>query len=136
MIVSSYIFFTLGCALWYECNFALAIGSVLKFTSGLGQTLPQVIVGRLIAGVGGAGINCLVSIVIAGTYSSLIAGYTSVKIDEDLVPIREVATWRSYVNIAATSGRSLGGPIGGYLTDTVGWRWYVVNKTISIIRQL
>jgi len=42
-----------------------------------------------------------------------------------MVPIREVASWRSYVNIAATSGRSLGGPIGGYLTDTVGWRWYV-----------
>jgi len=34
--------------------------------SGLGQSLGQVIVGRLIAGVGGAGINCLVSIVIAG----------------------------------------------------------------------
>lgn len=41
-----------------------------------------------------------------------------------MVPIREVATWRSYVNIAATTGRSLGGPIGGYLTDTIGWRWY------------
>lgn len=40
------------------------------------------------------------------------------------------------MNIAATSGRSLGGPIGGYLTDTVGWRWYVFNKIISIIRQL
>jgi hypothetical protein len=37
-----------------------------NFRSGLGQTLGQVIVGRLIAGVGGAGINCLVSIVIAG----------------------------------------------------------------------
>jgi MFS family permease len=67
-----------------------------RITSGLGQTLPQVVVGRLVAGVGGAGINCLVSIVIA-----------------DMVPIREVASWRSYVNIAATTGRSLGGPIGG-----------------------
>lgn len=42
---------------------------------------------------------------------------------QDMVPIREVAKWRSYVNIAATTGRSLGGPIGGFLTDTVGWRW-------------
>ncbi|KAK6529126.1 hypothetical protein TWF694_004341 [Orbilia ellipsospora] len=41
----------------------------------------------------------------------------------DLVPQREVAAWRAYVNIAATTGRSLGGPAGGYLTDTVGWRW-------------
>ncbi|PVH69662.1 MFS general substrate transporter [Cadophora sp. DSE1049] len=87
-ILVSYGFFVIGCAV-----------------CGLGQSLYQVILGRVLAGVGGAGIHCLVSIVIA-----------------DLVPIREVASWRSYANIAATSGRSLGGPIGGYLTDTVGWR--------------
>lgn len=44
----------------------------------------------------------------------------------DLVPLREVAVWRSYANIAATTGRSLGGPIGGYLTDEIGWRWLVL----------
>ena len=40
--------------------------------SGLGQTLPQVVFGRLIAGVGGAGINCLVSIVVAGKQKDFI----------------------------------------------------------------
>ncbi|KAF4627684.1 hypothetical protein G7Y89_g10464 [Cudoniella acicularis] len=93
-IVVSYAFFAVGSAI-----------------CGLGQTLPQVICGRLIAGVGGAGINCLVAIVIA-----------------DMVPIREVASWRSYVNIAATTGRSLGGPIGGFLTDTIGWRWSFLGQ--------
>jgi predicted MFS family arabinose efflux permease len=44
-----------------------------------------------------------------------------------MVPIREVASWRSYANIAATTGRGLGGPLGGYLTDTIGWRWYDVG---------
>lgn len=44
---------------------------------------------------------------------------------KDLVPPRDVGSWRSYVNIVATTGRSLGGPVGGYLADTVGWRWYV-----------
>ncbi|KAH8655148.1 major facilitator superfamily domain-containing protein [Tricladium varicosporioides] len=87
-IVASYAFFAIGSAI-----------------CGFGRTLSQVICGRLIAGVGGAGINCLVAIVIA-----------------DILPLREVASWRSYVNIAATTGRSLGGPIGGLLTDTVGWR--------------
>jgi len=38
----------------------------LTSRSGLGQNMLQVIFGRLISGVGGAGINCLVSIVIAG----------------------------------------------------------------------
>lgn len=37
--------------------------------------------------------------------------------------MREIASWRSYVNIAATTGRALGGPLGGVLCDTVGWRW-------------
>ncbi|ESZ91294.1 efflux pump antibiotic resistance protein [Sclerotinia borealis F-4128] len=93
-ILASYVFF--------------AVGSVI---CGLGWNLPTVVVGRLVAGVGGAGINCLVSIVIA-----------------DMVPIREVAKWRSYVNIAATTGRSLGGPIGGFLTDTIGWRWSFLGQ--------
>jgi MFS family permease len=39
------------------------------------------------------------------------------------VPLRQVASLRSYVNIAATTGRSLGGPIGGALADSIGWRW-------------
>ncbi|KAK6531757.1 hypothetical protein TWF694_002928 [Orbilia ellipsospora] len=74
--------------------------------SGIAQTLNGVIIGRAISGIGGAGMMALVSILIT-----------------DLVPQREIAAWRAYVNIAATTGRSLGGPTGGYLTDTVGWRW-------------
>ena len=38
----------------------------LTSRSGLGQDLLQVVLGRVISGIGGAGINCLVSIVIAG----------------------------------------------------------------------
>lgn len=35
----------------------------------------------------------------------------------------QTALLRSYVNVAATSGRSLGAPLGGLLADCVGWRW-------------
>ncbi|KAE9364881.1 major facilitator superfamily transporter [Stipitochalara longipes BDJ] len=93
-ILASYVFFAVGCAI-----------------CGLGQSIQQVVLGRVLAGVGGAGIHCLVSIVIA-----------------DLVPLRDVAVWRSYANIAATTGRSLGGPIGGYLTDEIGWRWSFLGQ--------
>ncbi|PKS08550.1 hypothetical protein jhhlp_004936 [Lomentospora prolificans] len=41
----------------------------------------------------------------------------------DLVPIRDVAAWQAGLNLAATTGRSLGGPVGGFLADTIGWRW-------------
>lgn len=47
------------------------------------------------------------------------------------MPKIDVATWRSYVNVAATLGRSLGGPLGGLLADTVGWRWFVGSYGVT-----
>ncbi|KAL8820050.1 MAG: hypothetical protein Q9223_001656 [Gallowayella weberi] len=89
MLIVAYSLFTIGCAL-----------------CGAGQTLWQVVLGRGIAGLGGAGMTSLVSVLIA-----------------DKVPLRDVATWRSYVNIASTVGRSAGGPIGGFLADKiVAWK--------------
>ncbi|KAL2061394.1 hypothetical protein VTL71DRAFT_7667 [Oculimacula yallundae] len=79
-----------------------AVGSV---GSGIGQAMWQVIAGRVVAGLGAAGMTVIVSILIT-----------------DLVPLVQVASWRSYVNVVATIGRSIGGPLGGYLADTVGWR--------------
>ena len=40
-----------------------------------------------------------------------------------MAPLSQVAVLRSYVNIAAVIGRSVGGPIGGVLFDKIGWRW-------------
>lgn len=66
----------------------------------------------------------LVSVLIAGTRSILLRHPEAVRSNRvDKVPLRDVATWRSYVNIASTVGRSAGGPIGGFLADTIGWRW-------------
>lgn len=33
-----------------------------------------------------------------------------------------MGSWQSYLNAFATVGRSLGGPLGGFLADTIGWR--------------
>ncbi|KAJ5589585.1 hypothetical protein N7537_012263 [Penicillium hordei] len=83
-----------------------AVGCIM---SGLGTRMWVVIFGRAISGMGGAGIMTISSIIIT-----------------DIVPKREVATWRAYVNIAMTLGRSLGGPLGGWLSDTIGWRWLFI----------
>jgi MFS family permease len=56
-----------------------ALGSLF---CGLGQSMPQLIAARAVQGMGGAGMVCLVSILIT-----------------DLVPLRDVASYRSYVNI-------------------------------------
>lgn len=75
---------------------------------GTAATYSMVLLGRVLSGFGGAGMAVLASILIT-----------------DLVPLRQVASWRSYLNIFATTGRSIGGPVGGFLADTIGWRWYV-----------
>jgi MFS family permease len=95
-------------AVLLSCYAIFAIGSLV---CGIGQSMPQIIAGRAITGVGGAGMGAIVSILIT-----------------DLVPILEVASWRSYVNVVATLGRSIGGPLGGWLCDTIGWRWSFIGQ--------
>lgn len=46
----------------------------------------------------------------------------------DLVPLRDVAAWQAGVNLAATVGRTAGGPLGGLLADTIGWRWSFLGQ--------
>lgn len=87
-------------------HFPLRNNLVLTGCSGVASQMGMVILGRAISGMGGAGTMTISSIIIT-----------------DIVPKREVATWRAYVNIAMTLGRSLGGPVGGWLSDTIGWRW-------------
>lgn len=41
----------------------------------------------------------------------------------DLVPMKDIASYRSYVNVISTTGRSIGGPLGGYIAQGWGWRW-------------
>ncbi|KAJ6089274.1 hypothetical protein N7467_004490 [Penicillium canescens] len=86
--------------------FLFAVGCIL---SGIGSQMWMVVLGRSISGMGGAGIMTISSVVIT-----------------DIVPKREIASWRAYVNIAMTLGRSLGGPMGGWLSDTIGWRWLFI----------
>ncbi|KPM42363.1 hypothetical protein AK830_g4238 [Neonectria ditissima] len=90
------------------CYGLFAVGCGLV---GIGQSMWQVILGRMISGSGGAGMMTLASVIIT-----------------DLAPLREVASWQSYLNVIATVGRSLGGPLGGWLADTIGWRWSFLGQ--------
>lgn len=74
--------------------------------AGLAWSMGAVIAFRAVQGAGGAGMVSMVSIIIT-----------------DLVPMQEVASLRSYVNVLQTVGRSAGGVIGGLLTEKIGWRW-------------
>ncbi|KAK4152204.1 major facilitator superfamily domain-containing protein [Chaetomidium leptoderma] len=99
LVIIAYAIFVVGCAI-----------------VGMGQTMWQVILGRVISGAGASGMAGLVSILIT-----------------DLLPVREVAQWRAYVNLVATLGRSIGGPLGGWLVDVIGWRWSFFGQVPPII---
>ncbi|KAI0177071.1 major facilitator superfamily domain-containing protein [Pestalotiopsis sp. NC0098] len=84
---------------------------------GVGRTFWHIILGRAISGIGSAGKIALTSIMIA-----------------DLVPLRNIARYRAYVNLTATISRSIGGPIGGWLAGSVGWRWpFFIQFPVAII---
>jgi MFS family permease len=91
--------------------------------AGLAQNMVHMIIGRVIQGAGSAGMVSMVSILLTGMFVfSLDASFLFI-FCLDLVPLHEVAAYRSYVNVFSTVGRSCGGLIGGFLTQSIGWRW-------------
>lgn len=84
--------------------------SVGTLGSSLAQSMAQIIATRALEGVGGAGMVCMVSILLT-----------------DLVPLHKVVVYRSYVNLVQTVGRSCGAVVGGYIAHSIGWRWYVMS---------
>ena len=87
--------------------------------------MTQIILGRVTQGFGGAGMVSMVSILLTGTLcpSHLCVEESELILSSDIVPLRDVAAYRSYVNVVQTVGRSCGGSIGGYLAQVIGWRW-------------
>lgn len=41
----------------------------------------------------------------------------------DIVPLRERGEWQGYMNFIYATGTSSGAPLGGFLADSIGWRW-------------
>jgi MFS family permease len=48
------------------CRISLSLQLLLTDSSGIGQTMWQVIAGRIVAGIGGAGMTVIVSVLITG----------------------------------------------------------------------
>ncbi|KAF5390042.1 hypothetical protein D9757_003893 [Collybiopsis confluens] len=76
---------------------------------GLARTMEELIVARALAGIGGGGMSTVVSIIMS-----------------DIIPLRSRGVWQGIINIVFATGSSVGAPLGGFLSDTIGWRWYVV----------
>ncbi|EKM56847.1 uncharacterized protein PHACADRAFT_118869 [Phanerochaete carnosa HHB-10118-sp] len=73
---------------------------------GLARNMPELIAARALTGIGGGGMSTVASIVMS-----------------DVVPLRERGTWQGVANMVYATGLAVGAPLGGYLADTIGWRW-------------
>lgn len=83
-------------------NVLFAIGNLI---CGFAQSEWVFIVGRLIAGIGGGGLMAI------GTF-----------IMSDAVPLRRRGLWQGLGNVIFGTGSGIGGFLGGWINDTLGWR--------------
>lgn len=77
----------------------------------------QLILARAITGLAG-GFNTLASIVLS-----------------DIIPLRKRGVWQAWRNLVFAAGMGAGS-CGGWITDTIGWRWYVFPLLLSPVSQL
>ncbi|KAF9445143.1 MFS general substrate transporter, partial [Macrolepiota fuliginosa MF-IS2] len=80
-----------------------AIGCTL---CGSARNMNMLIACRALAGIGGGTMAALASITIS-----------------DLVPLRSRGTWQGIMNVVWACGNIAGSSLGGFLADTIGWRW-------------
>ena len=53
----------------------------------------------------------------------------------DIIPLRERGVWQGYLNIVYATGASSGAIVGGLLSDSIGWRWWVSRDSMSLIQR-
>lgn len=117
-------------------SFIFGLGSLF---CGLSRTYPQLIAARAFAGIGGGGLTtmsrcakpsyCSVSRRTRGADKQSYSIVTS-----DLVPLRKRGVYQGLGNVVYAGGAAIGGPLGGWLGDTVGWRWaFLIQVPICVL---
>ncbi|KAK4205033.1 MFS general substrate transporter [Triangularia verruculosa] len=97
--------------------FAFSVFGLGALLCGLAGDMTQLIAARALTGVGAGGIITVVSILLS-----------------DIVTLEERGVWQSYVNMVFALGAGLGAPLGGVLTDAIGWRWaFIVQAPLIAV---
>jgi DHA2 family multidrug resistance protein len=99
--------------------------SMIGFTAasvlcGLSVNLPMLVVARIIQGLCGGGLLAKAQAILFETF-----------------PPSEQGIAQSVFGVGVIAGPAIGPTLGGYLTDTLGWRWiFFINLPIGIVAVL
>jgi MFS family permease len=94
-------------------NVFFAAGNLI---CGLAKSEGTIVLGRVVAGIGGGGLTAI-----------------STFVTSDLVPLRKRGVWQGIGNICYGAGSGLGGVFGGWINDTLGWRWAFLIQVPFVI---
>jgi MFS family permease len=95
--------------------FAYAVFGLGCLGCGLSRNMDELIASRALAGVGGGGLTTVVAVLMS-----------------DIVPLRERGTWQGIINVIYGASAGVGATGGGFLADTIGWRWLVFRSDTTL----
>ena len=98
-------------------NIFFAAGNLI---CGLAQDEWVMILGRVVAGMGGGGLTAI-----------------STFVGSDLVPLRKRGLWQGFGNVCFGLGAGLGGVFGGWVNDVWGWRVaFLIQVPLTVVSGL
>ncbi|KIJ52240.1 hypothetical protein M422DRAFT_776354 [Sphaerobolus stellatus SS14] len=101
-----------ACLLSSYCIFGLGC-----LFCGLATSMEQLIAARIFSGIGGGGMTTVVVIMVS-----------------DIVPLRQRGTWQGIMNMIFSAGSASGAPLGGFLADSIGWRWaFLLQAPLTLV---
>ena len=95
-------------------NVLFCLGNLI---CGLATREWVMILGRVVAGMGGGGLSAI-----------------STFVGSDLVPLRKRGLWQGFGNICWSVGAGVGGVFGGWINDTWGWRYaFLIQVPLTVV---